>query len=199
MSIEAYAIHIAPRGQKIDLIVDEITAQRTAAQQKRWEYAKARGAIGMNQNEHAVAGLIFKDGTLLPEGWRRVCSCEDGFIAELKATGRTKAERDAHRARKEELNSLPTMKGADAFTKLIGSDWVMAYSSENRGLALLKCWFHRIGETTFVMTPWTTKKDETGENTHEEPPTAKTRVAFLPEGCERVGLSAYYAAKEAVG
>jgi len=199
MSIESYAVHIAPRGGKIDLIVDEITEARKAAQAKRWEYAKALGAIGLNQSEHGVAGLIFKDGAVLPDGWKRVCSCADGFVAELKATGQKKEQRAAHKARREELSALPALPGADQFTKRIGTDWVLSYAGEGRGLAMLKCWCHRIGETTFVMTPWTTEKDEAGENVHEESPTEKTRKAFSPEGCERVGLSAYYAAKEAFG
>ena len=196
MSIESYAIHIAPRGGKIDLIVDEINAKRNDAMVKRHDYSKARGACGLYQTERSVSGLLFKEGDVLPEGWVKAFDAEDGIIAELKATGRTKAERTAHKARVEEMAALPKLPGADEFTKQIGSNWVAAYAGPGLGLALLKCWYSRLGETTFVMTPWTTKADELGENIHEKPPTEKTKIAFHPEGCERVGLSVYYAAKE---
>lgn len=196
MSIESYAIHIAPRGGKIDLIVDEINAKRNAAMEARHEYSKARGACGLYQTERSVSGLLFKQDDALPEGWVKSFDTEEGFVAELKATGRTKAERAAHKARVEEMAALPKLPGADEFTKAIGTDWKAAYAGPGMGLALLKCWYSRLGETTFVMTPWTTKADEHGENIHEKPPTEKTKIAFLPEGCERVGLSVYYAAKE---
>lgn len=197
MSIESYAIHIAPRGGKIDLIVDEISTARQAAHDKRIEYSKAKGAIGVYQTDRAVSGLLFPAGASLPEGWVKSHDDEDGIVAELKATGRTKEARAAHKARVDEMAALPKKPGADEFTKRIGTDWKMVYAGPGRGLSLLKCWYERLGEVTFVMTPWTTQADEHGENIHEKPPTEKTRIAFLPEGCERVPLSRYYQAKEA--
>jgi len=195
MSHEHYAVHIAPRGGKIDLIVDEIVAARQAATDARHAYSRAKGAMGLYQNESSVAGLLFKEGTPLPDGWVKSSSFEDGMIvAAPKAKDRTKAARELVKAQKAEMTALPRLPGAWEFTSSIGGSQVITAGESGHGFALASCWYERVGDTTFIFTPWSTKRDETGDLTAD----AKVTTAFLPEGCERVGLSAYYAAKEAV-
>jgi hypothetical protein len=194
MSLESYAVHIAPRGGKIDLIVDQIAVERQAASDARLAYSQAKGAIGSYQSESSVSGLLFKENAALPEGWAKQSYFEGGIIAVPKAKDRTKVARDQVKAIKAELAALPRLPGAMAFTSRIGGNQVIIPASGGSGFAMASCFYERIGETTFVFTPWATKRAETGNLDDDN--TVKT--AFHPEGCERVGLSAYYAAKEAV-
>ena len=195
MSMEQYAIHIAPRGGKIDLIVDEIALARTHAQIVRSDYVRSKRAIGLYCNESSVSGLIFKEDAPVPSGWKKDSYTEDGYIATPKARDKTKAAKEEVKAIRDELATLPRLAGGREFTNHIGTGDVIVPNGRG-SFSMLSCWFERVGETTFVMTPWHTAKDLTGENVGAELPTEKTRTAFLPEGCERVGLSAYYKAKE---
>lgn len=195
MSLENYAIHIAPRGGKIDLIVDEINAARQTAFDTRTAYSRSKGAIGLYQNESSVAGLLFAKDAILPDGWAVDSREGNHVVAVPKSKDRTKQSRAQTNELKAEmaaLPALPALSGSRAFTACIGSSEVITSSDSGHGFALRACSFERIGEVTFVFTPWSTKTDETGEVTD-----AKVTTAFLPEGCERVGLSVYYAAKEA--
>ncbi len=194
MSLENYAIHIAPRGGKIDLLVDEFEAKRQVASDTRWAYARSKGAIGLYQNEHSVSGLVFLNEESIPNGWAKEYTIESGVVASPKSKDRTKEARLLTKTIKAELAALPRLVGADEFTGHIGSAKVLSTPETGRGFCLRSCIFERIGETTFIMTPWVTKQEETG-NLDDD---AKTKTAFLPEGCERVGLSVYYAAKEKV-
>ncbi len=191
MSLESYAVHIAPRGGKIDLIVDAISTERQTASDARWAYSRAKGAVGLYQNESAVDSLIFKDVSALPEGWAKVAYCEDGVTAKPKAKDRTKESRALTKTLKAELSALPRLPGAWEFTNRIGGAQVIG--GQGGAFCLMNCFYERVGETTFVFTPWSTKQQETG-NLDD----ATVKTAFLPEGCERVGLSVYYAAKEKV-
>lgn len=199
MSLEAYATHIAPRGGKIDLIVDQIDAERQAAQEARMAYARSKGATGVYAGEYSVAGLVFpyddetEQSAKLPDGWRQMIRTEGGVVAEPKSKDRTKESRALTKQLKAELAALPRLVGADAFTSRIGGNQVIgAPAAGIRGFALRSCTFERVGDTTFVFTPWSTKREETGNLDEDN----EVKTAFLPEGCERVGLSRYYAAKE---
>jgi len=193
MSIEAYAVHIAPRGGKIDLIIDSIISDRKAAQEARMEYARSKGAFGTYASEARVEGLTFKEGAELPEGWATLFTTEQNdVVAAPKAKNRTKVEREATKARQRELSNLPSLPGVEKFTSRIGGNQIITKNPSGPGFSMLSCCFERIGDTTFVLTPWSTKREETGNLDDDN----VTKTAFLPEGCERVGLSVYYAAKE---
>ena len=193
MSLEAYAVHIAPRGGKIDLVVDAINGERERALKARHEFAKSKGSFGTYGTDHGVTALAFKADSALPDGYVRVCDCKGGIIAESKAKDRTKAERHNHAIRKKELADLPRLPGASEFSHNIGCGEVFGAHDSGRGMCLRSAFYERIGEVTFVFTPWFTKQEETGNLDDDN----KARTAFHPEGCDRVGLSAYYAAKEA--
>ncbi len=196
MSLEAYSIHIAPRGGKIDLIVDQINAERKAATEARYAYSRSKGADGIYADERSVSGLLFKSSfadkelPVLPDGWARILTTFEGVVAAPKAKDRTKVAREACKAQKAELAALPRLPGAWEFTNRIGGSQTIGQSGT--GFCLMNCWFERVGETTFIMTPWSTKQDETG-NLDDD---SKVKTSFQPEGCERVPLSAYYLAKE---
>lgn len=195
MSLEHYAVHIAPRGGKIDLIVDSIQNERENASSVRWAYAESKGAIGLYQNENGVSGLIFAAKAPLPEGWQKTSTYgeEDGVVAEPKSKDRTVVGRHAHLTRKAELTNLPRLPGAQEFSNRIGGSMMVLGAHESgRGFAMRSCYYERVGDITFVFTPWFTKQQETGNLADD----AKVKTAFLPDGCERVGLSAYYLAKE---
>lgn len=194
MSLEHYAIHIAPRGGKIDLIVDEIDAARQAAFDERLAYSRSKGAIGLYQCEANVSALVFADNAKLPDGWAVSSRTLDGVIAAPKAKDRTKESRAQTKASKAEMAALPRIPGAREFTNRIGGSMVLGSpDGGGHGFAMRECYYHRIGETTFVMTPWSTKREETGDLTADN----VVKTAFLPEGCERVPLSRYYMVKEA--
>ena len=203
MNLEPYAIHIAPRGGKIDLIVDEFNAARQAAITARQAYAASKGAIGCYSSESSVGGLMFKkdaaaeEDPALPDGWVRTQTLLEGIVAAPKAKDRTKVSRELVKAQKAELAALPHLPGAWEFTNRIGASQTLG-TTDGGGFCLRNCFYERVGETTFVMTPWVTKAEvntpdeySVGENTGKG-----KRTAFHPEGCERVGLSVYYAAKE---
>ena len=195
MSMEQYAIHIAPRGGKVDLIVDEIALARTHAQIVRSDYVRSKRAIGLYCNDSSVSGLIFKEDAPVPSGWKRDSYTADGYIATPKARDKTKVAREEVKSLKAELAALPRLAGGEEFTKRIGTGAIIVPNGRG-SFSMLSCWYERVGETTFVMTPWHTSSDVTGDNVNGELPKEKTRTAFLPEGCERVGLSVYYKAKE---
>lgn len=197
MSMEDYAVHIAPRGGKIDLIVDKINAARQTAYEKRLEYSRAKGASGLYHTESSVSGLIFEKETDIPEGWKLSFRHVDGIVAvPAKAKDRTKAARESAKAIRDELSKLPDLPGAWNFTNEIGAAQVITGGGDNGRFRLLNCWFERVGDVTFVMTPWHTKKDETGELEALGEREKSVKVAFQPEGCERVPLSVYYATCE---
>jgi len=192
MSLENYALHIAPRGGKVDLIVDAIMAQRSAAHDVRLAFAISKGAIGTYGTETGVSALVFAEGATLPDGYILITRIESGIVAAPKAKDRTKASRDATRTLKAQLSALPRMTGASEFTAQIGSSHVLGAHESGRGFALRACFFERVGDTTFVFTPWSNKQQVTGDSRDD----ANTMTAFHPEGCKEVGLSAYYLAKE---
>jgi hypothetical protein len=198
MSLEHYAIHIAPKGGTVDKIVDEVAALRLAAAKQRTDYSRSKGAVGVYASESSVSGLLFKDESSIPEGWSvyyKPEGCDSVVALPAKAKDRTKAARAAAKAIKDEVAALPALPGASLFTRKIGASEVITAGDSGR-FSLRGCYYHRLGDTTFVMTPWTTKADEAGENVGAKAPTEKTRIAFHPEGCERVAMSVFYAAKE---
>jgi hypothetical protein len=194
MSIETYAIHIAPKTGRIASIIDGIWAQRKEALAKRWEFAKSKGATGLYHHEKALTGLIFDNDSAIPEGWAKDFSQDSGFVAIPKAKDRTKIAREKLKADRAELAALPPMFGSREFSAQIGCGEIFRFI-EGR-FAISPAYFERVGDVTFVMTPWTTKADERGDNMDHASPTLKNRIAFLPDECERVGLSVYYAEKE---
>jgi hypothetical protein len=198
VNLEPYAIHIAPRGGKIDLIVVEFNAGRQAAITARQAYATSKGAIACYGNEIFVDGLVFKkdsaaeEDPALPDGWVRTMTLLEGIVAAPKAKERTKVSRALVKTQKAELAALPRLPGASEFTSRIGGSEVIGTGESGRGFYLRSCFYERIGETTFIMTPWASKRDETGNQEDD----ATMQTAYHPEGCERVGLSVYYATKE---
>ncbi len=194
MSLESYAVHIAPKGGKIDQIATSIDAERQTASDQRNAFATSKGAIGTYGRDSGVTGLLFpyEDDTQqrakLPDGWRQEVRTEHGVVAMPKAKDRTKEARALTKQLKAELAALPKLPGAMEFSSRIGTSWVIV------GLKMRQASFERIGDTLFVFTPWVSQQDETGNLDDDD----KAKTAFQPEGCERVGLSVYYAAKEAL-
>lgn len=194
--MEDYAVHLAPRGGAVDLVIDSLHEERKAVLCTRQRYASSKGAVGLHMTEACVYGLVFKDAAAVPEHWRAAQTISTGVVACPKAKDRTALARAAAKALRAELAALPAMPDASVFTDRIGAGPAVSVGEEGR-FRMLFCWYQRIGDLTFVMSPWTTAADEAGENVEAAPPTRKTRIAFLPEGCERVPLSRYYAALEA--
>lgn len=191
MSIENYAVFIAPSGGKIEGIALQLNKDRHKANVVRSKFVKACGALGTFGSDYGLRGLIFKDGSTLPVGWR--ADAKNGSHLGSVAIPALKTPEGKKYA--VELKALPALPGSDSFTRLIGTDWVSGRSSASRtGLVLMKCWFEKIDETLFVMVPWKHASETDDDNGVEL--TEKNRTCFKPEGCEQVGLSRYYAAKE---
>lgn len=191
MSMENYAVFIAPKGSKVEGIALAINKERSDASEVRRLFVKKHKAWGSYGSDYGLRGLIFKDSTPPPLGWRK--DTKEGTRAGYVAVPALKTPEG--KALQAEIRALPKLPNSDTFTQRIGTDWVTGRSSESRtGLALFKCWYEQIGDTLFVMCPWKYAKQKDEESRPEL--TEKNRTSFHPEGCEPSSLSAYYAAKE---
>ncbi len=182
--MEDYAIHIAPKGGKIDQIIQQVHAEREAARKKRMAYAESKGGIGTYGNEMRVTGVIFEHNPP-PIGWRMDHTTSGGIVA-LPSKKTPEGKKFAL-----ELASLPDMPGVDTFSGRIGCPFVIIDRH------LRRAWFSERNSKMFVMTPWTYKSDDDANSPNEIELTIRNRTAFLPEGCERVPISTYYLAVEA--
>lgn len=181
MSLENYAIFRAAPGSKADLAAQQIRDERVAAQKARVEFRKSIGALFLYASESHVQGAIFAKDATLPAGWRKKSDQAEGILAVPDK------KKPAGKKLQFTLQDLPRLPGVEKFTTLIGGSMKIV------SMRMYWCGFETHNGTLFVMTPLFPVGADEGSAAEDAP----ADQVFTPEGCERVPLSVYYAAKEA--
>lgn len=188
--MEHYIPFLATTGGKCHIVADEIGRERVSAKQARIDYLKSKGddAIALWGGERAIVSIVYKPGKI-PSGWRRDqklhrkhAAPEGGIFAVPDGK-----QRETYKTISAELANIPSMPGAEEFTRRIGGSFVIV------GMTMRFCWFERIGEALIVMVPRIKTKEEAAENAEIH---GKEMKQFIPPDCTELKLSDYYRMKE---